>query len=352
MKHVLLIVFMAFSILANTAHHFQSDLVKQYPEYNIGDVFVFESADKASTVFILTANPSAPGKGGNSANLTPATAFGSDGLYNIHIATQPDIKKGSTYTFQFDGEQMRVGSIDNPNAKIGDRGELVTTGKVGSTLTLDNGIKIWSGRVIEPYFVDAYDFGSFHEGINNGKLDKNAFKKTEKDIFDEARISAIVVEIPNKLLPETVYVYGTTATQESDHNMWVQINRMGNVLVPYMFLWDSPTVRLEHDQHRPDGDQRHQATISNNVFRAVSIAGGQKDPTDYANTLAKQLTPDVLAYKVGTTAKYGIGTQGGRPLNDDPTDVVLSAYLGVPMTDYINNPKRYSNEFPYLNLAN
>ncbi|OBQ57644.1 hypothetical protein SP90_00990 [Halodesulfovibrio spirochaetisodalis] len=346
---ILTIIFLLMSFPAHSAHHFQTDLVSHYPEYNIGDVFVFNTPDMKSTVFILTANPSKPGKGGPSANLTAKTDFGSGGLYNIHIASDKDIKTGVTYTFIFDGDKIRVGKIDNPNAKIGDKGKTLADAQVGQKFELNGEIKVWTGRILEPYFVDAFDFGVLQNSITMGTLDKNAFKKTAKDIFTNARISAIVMEIPNTMLSPEVYYYGTTAVMDHHHgNEWVQVNRMGNVLMPYIFLWDSPATRLEHDQHRPDGDDRHKNTISNNVYRAASVSGGQKNVTEYANTVAEQLTPDVLMYKIGTKAKYGIGSSGGRPLDDDPSDVVFSTYLGIPMSDGIPNPKHYTESFPYV----
>ena len=120
----LLIPTVAYLTLASNlqaSHHFQSGLAQKYPAFNVGDLFVFKSKNRDKTTFILTTNPSTPGKGGKSADLSPKTAFADNGLYNIHIAQNTKDYSGSTYTFHFKGKEIRMGKINGANEEGGKR---------------------------------------------------------------------------------------------------------------------------------------------------------------------------------------------------------------------------------------
>ncbi|MEM7467300.1 MAG: hypothetical protein AAF387_10495 [Pseudomonadota bacterium] len=340
------------SISTMAAHHFAFGSSEPDIPYSIGDIFVFASEKPGYTTFILTANPSLPpGKGGGEkANLTPKTAFPRGGLFNIHIATDKEFEQGMTLTVSFDGLDVSIVQINNPNATIGEIGRLIGEAKVEKSTVLNNGMKFWAGRSLEPLYINAYDFGVFQSGINAGKLDDNAYRTTGKDIFENARISSIVFDVPNELIKkEKMYVFATTARQDPKHgNEWIQVNRMAYPLTSYITFFNTPTLQYQHDQTRPDTDKDRKMAISTNIFRAVTAAGVQTDPSAYSNKTADKMTPDVLTYTIGDRSGFSFGGTGGRALTDDVADIVFSAYVGKPFSDFIVDPVRYQQPFPYV----
>lgn len=178
-------------------------------------------------------------------------------------------------------------------------------------------------------------------------MSPEAFKNAE-DLFVGAKTSAIVVEVPNSSLGKNVHYFITSAMMDPDHNEWVQVNRKANVLMPYIYFGTTPAVQIEHDQHRPDTDDSHLGSLSNNIYRAASIVGTQSDPTRYANEMAAMLTPDVLTYKAGTKADYSVGVMNGRALHDDAMDTAVSIFAGKPMQDYVEPSGKYRSKFPYV----
>ena len=94
-------------------------------------------------------------------------------------------------------------------------------------------------------------------------------------------------------------------------------------------------------------------SISNRVLRTVSLAKTKRNPVAYADKVANMLMPDVLTYKVGTSARYGVDRRNGRKLSDDGMDVVLSIFSGTKVTDYANeNSDRRQASFPYVMPVN
>ncbi|MCG8456529.1 MAG: DUF4331 domain-containing protein [Holophagales bacterium] len=335
--------------VAMAAHHFAYGSPEPDLPYSIGDVFVFESDTDGFTTLLLTVNPSFP-PGGTDESVVPADlAFGSGGLYNIHIASDKQLEEGITLTVSFDGADARIGEISHPNAPLGEAGRLLGHAEVGKTAVLENGVKFWAGRSVEPYFVNAFDFSNFQAGINAGALDDKAFRKTNKDVFSQANISSIVMDVPNRLLDQTIHVFATTAKRDTSHgNEWIQVNRMGNALTSYIFFYNTPTLQFQHDQTRPDTDGDREMAISTNVFRAVVAGGAQKNPSAYSDDLAAKMTPDVLTYRLGDDSGFSFGGSGGRPLDDDISDTVFSAFVGRPFTDFVEDPGRYRDTFPYV----
>ncbi|MFS1525734.1 DUF4331 family protein [Microbulbifer sp. 2304DJ12-6] len=339
---------------AFSSHHWETELANKYPQYNLGDAYVFKSASPGHTTFILTGNPPPIGKGGDAQNLTNATSFGDNGLYSFHISKNKKMSEGFTLNFKFNGPSFDVGILDEPNGKIGMFGRKLLSGKVGETIQTKSGIKIWAARTLEPYFVDAFDFGAFQKNIMDGNFDKQVFKKHyRQDIFKDSRISSIVIDIPNKLLGENVYFYGSSSMKVmGGHDEWMQITRVANVLMQYIFLYNTHPSGVVLDQTRPDTDHKLTSSISNNVFRAVSeaggVGGGVKAISEYANRVADMLTPDVLKFKIGSEGDYKIGGDSGRPLYGDSSNEVFKVYTGVVVDDFISNPKKYTSKFPYL----
>lgn len=323
--------------------HFISGLQGQYPAYDLNDTYVFESSNDGFTTFISSANPSLPGT-----NTSPAgVVFGSEGVYNLHIAKDGAFETGMTLVFTFDGENVSVHRVGAPNAEIGEKGELVASGKTGETLTLPDGIRIWAGRGEEPFFGNGIGLAKFNAAKQNGKIAPEVFQE-DGDLFAGATASFIVVDVPNDQLGKEVKVFTTTAVPHKGE--WGQVDRHANVLFPYVFLADTPAVQEDHGQRRPELDvkERRQAIV-NNVFWAVSASQAvEGSAVEYASKVADMVMPDVLTYRPGTTASYAVDGLNGRALQDDAMNTVLHLMTGVAVDDNADDAKRYTDQFPYI----
>lgn len=331
----------------NTSGHFISGLQGQYPAYDLNDTYVFESSNEGYTTFILSANPSAPGTG-----VSPArVVFGDDGLYNIHISHDGEFGSGMTLVFSFEGKTVEVHKIDTPNAAVGKTGELLGSGTVGETVTLPNGIRIWTGRGEDPFFGNGIGLAKFNAAKQSGIFTPEVFQE-DGDLFIGATASFIVVDIPNEMLGDQVKVFTTTSVLHRGE--WRQVSRHANALFPYMFLSDTPAVQEDHEQHRPDLDvtERRQAIV-HNVFWAVSVSKAEQDRAmKYANDIADLVMPDVLTYQPGSQANYAVTGLNGRALHDDAMNTVLQLMMGVAVDDNADDTKCYMEQFPYINPVN
>ena len=196
----------SFISRVSASGHFIAGLQDQYSVYDLNDTYVFESSEKGYTSFISSANPSTPGSAQSPANVI----FGGQGLYNLHIARDEKFESGMTFVFSFDGQDVRVYKIEAPNVSVGEKGEQIGHGKIGKTIKLPDGIRVWTGRGEEPFFGNGVGLKKFNMAKRGDKFSPEIFAE-DKDLFIGATASFIVVDIPNKLLGDQVKVFTTTS---------------------------------------------------------------------------------------------------------------------------------------------
>lgn len=323
--------------------HFMSGLQGQFPQYDTVDTWVFQSSRPGYTSIIASVNPSAPLVDAD----TAVEPFGEGGLYNIHIATDDSLKNGMTFVFSFLRDAVEVRKIGMPNADVGTRGDYMAGGRIGSEITLDNGVHIWTGRGIEPFFGNGKGWAAFSAAKQAGAYKPELFKP-DGDLFVKSHSSFIVLDIPNSMLGGKIGVFQSTAVNYKGE--WRQVDRHAQVLIPYIFLADTHAEFEDHTQHRPDSDaaERRQAVV-NNVFWSTMVANPKlKNPMQYAQKIGAMMMPDILHYRVGTPARYAVGDLNGRALSDDAMNTVLELMMSVPIDDYAYDQKRYSTQFPYI----
>lgn len=334
------IIFVTASITSTEAsHHFESSLSVENPAFDLTDLYVFQSSNEDHTTFIMNVNP---GVGSDGAGL-----FGENGVYSFHISEDKEITNGKTITISFSNDVAHVGLLDGVNGETGSEGQPVGSSAIETTTTFENGMKFWAGPAHDPFMGNAVGIQKFVPELNAGTLDLDAFDNKE-DFFADRMIASIVVEVPNTMLNDDIYVYATTALEKNF--TWYQINRAANPLITHLFMGNDPVHQLDHVQHRPTDDFERKAPISAYVLRAGILSGEQGDDAiKRADDVADKLLPDMIGYKVGTDAKYETGSMGGRMLQDDVMDTVLSLLVGKTITDGANdNTGRYQNEFPYV----
>lgn len=326
----------ATPVALSASHHFESDIARKHPQFDLTDLFVFESRTPGKTVFVLDANP-ATGKDGKA-------AFGENGLYNIHIATDRSLASGLTLTFRFSNGGVVIGRLATPNAPLGTEGEQLGFAASGEA-RLPNGMRVWTGAARDPFVGNGAGLTKFRAALAKGRYDIASFAEG-KDLFAAANSSIIVLEVPNAMLPKDMQVFASSAMQLNGH--WIQVNRLANPLLTHLFLVSDEVVAGDHVRHRPDDDAQRLLPLSGNVLRAVTLAGTEKDPVAYADGVAQRLLPDLLPYKVGTKARFAAGSVNGRRPTDDAMDAMLTLFSGKTVTDGANTFDRHPGQFPYV----
>lgn len=325
-------------ISSQASHHFESQLAQQYPQFDLTDLYVFESEQAGHTAFIIDANPTT-GKDGKA-------AFAENGVYSLHIATDSRLKgDGLTVTAHLEGNELIFGIASGANQATGTKGQRVGKVVVGTQQTFENGMRVWAGAARDPFVGNSAGIIAFSEKLTQGTLDLTAFKNGV-DLFTAFNSSIIVVEIPNKMLAEKIFVYASSAIYNLDK--WEQVNRLANPLITHLFMANNKMEIAEHVGHRPDVDLSRHYAISGMVLRAVSLDKKLANPVAYADSVATKLLPDMLPYQTGTKAVYSFERINGRKPGDDAMDAVLSIFLGRKVTDNANTFDRHPLKFPYV----
>jgi hypothetical protein len=321
------------------SHHFESDLAKTHPQYDLTDMFVFDAKSRNYTTFMMNVNPTT-GTTGNA-------AFGDKGVYSFHIAKDKQVSEGGmTITAHLNAGKMVFGLSDGANPAVGTKGKMFGEASVGKKAKFKNGIRVWSGAARDTFVGNSEGIiGFMTKLLGKGEFDLSTFDKGV-DLFKDFQSSVIVVEVPNKMLPKNIYVYASSAMYNKDQ--WVQVNRLANPLLTHMFMANNPMEVSEHIQHRPDFDSTRAYAVSGTVLRAVTLDNKKSNPVAYADSVAAKLLPDMIPYNVGSKAVYSFDKINGRKPTDDAMDAVLSIFVGRKITDNANTFDRHPKDFPYV----
>lgn len=325
------------SSACRAGHHFETQLAQEHPEYDMTDVYVFRAKEPGKTVVIMCCNPTT--KAGEA-------AFGKSGLYNFHAGFDRETKSGITFTFKFDGQKMHLGRIDNANPTLGTQGEVTSSGALGDTVICPSGIRWWVGPIREAFCGNAIGLSAFKEAVDKGEYKPELFNNGDQAnaLFHGKYVSAIVMEIPNKLLGSKIHYYATSAWYDHDH--WHQVNRIAHVLLPHLYL-ETPEHNKAENEGRPVTDSERRKWVLATIEK-YHKAAGYKDAAERSEKISHIIMPDVVPYVVGTEANYGIAWINGRKLSDDAMDTALELLTGRFIEDYIHPTGNYQNEFPYV----
>jgi len=321
------------------SHHFESDLAKANPQFDLTDMYVFDSKKRGYTTFMMNVNPQT-GKDGNA-------AFGENGVYNFHIASDKQFEnEGITVTAHLTDGKLVFGIADGANQAVGTKGKMFGKAEVGKEAKFKNGIRVWSGAAQDTFVGNSEGLiGFMTKLLGKGEFDLSPFDKG-MDLFKDFQSSVIVVEVPNKMLPKNIHVYASSAMYNKDQ--WVQVNRLANPLLTHMFMATNKMEVSEHIQHRPDFDLTRAYAVSGTVLRTVTLDNKLANPVAYADSVAAKLLPDMIPYKVGSKAAYTFEKVNGRKPSDDAMDAVLSIFVGRKITDNANTFNRHPKSFPYV----
>lgn len=347
----------------------------EHGDRDINDVYVFQAPDSSSrTAIAVTVNPAINLFGGN---------FGTNVRYAINIDTNGDNVQDIAYVATFGDEQGDGNQHWKLTKYTGSRAVSLTGGKpVVQAFTnsadktrASGGLWAWAGVRSDPFFFDLTGFIGTVTGLLGNKVGDDDLGNDPQDFFANLNVNAIVLAVPNSILPDTIGVWATTSWY--DGSTWHKADQMGRPAINTVFNLSGADKDL-FNRTAPS----MQATASggkfvNNVTGVLQFLSGLDSEGAYSNDqagfLASVLIPDVLVYSRSNPLGFP-APLNGRALADDVIDVELIVSTGGdPLNlfgadgltglgpdrnasgavngDGVGPHSDYSSSFPYLGAA-
>ncbi|MET8119485.1 DUF4331 family protein [Micromonospora sp. NPDC005189] len=336
------------------SHHLDTPLAAKSGQLFIDDLFVF-GGDR-STVFVMDVNSS----------VTKADikrGFHAEARYEFKIHFNGGENEELTYRFAFgepDGDSRQTFQLyELTSADARDdaaMGTPIVQGRTGEVSTGGNA-RVWAGRITDPFFVDLDGLATINGAVQNGaKVDHSTWRADKAtNTFAGTTVESIVLEVSHDepLLRDGTEIGVWCRTMlATDAGGWRQINRAGHPMM-WPIFWPTDTdfsnpanVRHPSDDLKEDGEG-----IASSVAGVVAANGTAPDPQAYGWSVARQLYPDVLTYKVGTAANYGFAARNGRTMADNAPEVMFALVLNTAMTSGLTADVTRSaraDTFPYV----
>lgn len=338
--------------MAQAADHRESTGIQETPAADLGDLYVFQSPSQPSRlVLAMTVNPASQPDFATSYHFSP------DVLYRFAVSNSGDSSSEINIDFLFSPVEngRQTYTVFMPGSRI--MGE-VTPGTVASRqpnepiITEQARIKVFAGPRDDPFFFDNVGLGRVLAG--------GEFRG--RDGFAKSNVSAIVIEVPNRMLRAsdrspnievTALTYtSTVSSAQSDLNAptrrrtqraFRQADRTGvpgvaTVLVP-------PALRNAFNFAPVSGnsDTFNGVNFTDVIVESLSAFG---TPAENVGVLAAVAVPDTLKVDLSQPS----GFPNGRLPQDDVIDTLLQLILGNPAaTDGVDaNDAPFLDAFPFL----
>ena len=363
----------AAPFLANAADHLDAPALggtvvagqiaphSEHGDRDINDLYVFRAPDAANrTAIALTVNPAINLFGGN---------FGSNVRYAINIDTNGDLVADLAY----------VGRFETPDANGNQKWKLsrYTGGRAASLIggpTVAQGVTnaktktigqnsewAWAGVRSDPFFFDLVGFIGTTTLLQTGTaVGGDGLGNNPTDFFANLNTNAIVITVPNSMLPNAINVWATTSWY--DGTSWNAADQMGRPAINTVF---NPSADKNLFNMTAPAQQRTASggKFFNNVVNGLKFFSSLDSEGAYsqaqAEALASVLIPDVLPYSRTSTLPAPLN---GRALADDVIDVELNVTTGGDPLDLFPNRNAtgavpgdgvgphsdYQSVFPYL----
>ena len=346
------------------SHHLDTPLAAKTGQLYIDDLYVFPG--ERGTVFVLDVNSNVNG-------MFTEPGFHPEARYELKVHLDQADFEALTYRVSFgapdgDGRQaLRLHVLRGDDARRDDaEGELVAQGRTGETVEAgkagggddgSGGVRLWAGRIADPFYIDLSLLGMVDDAVAKGSaLDLSGWRPEEaKNSFADTHVDTIVLEVSHDdpvLRPGAqIGVWGATKLA-TDAGGWRQINRAGHPMM-WPIFWPTDTeftnpANTRHPSQDAAADGQHLAEAIAGVVGASKTSG---DPHSYGQRVAGLLFPDVLPYAVGTPASYGSAKFNGRTMADDAPAAMLSLVTGTAVPSGLGpetSAGERSESFPYV----
>lgn len=306
---------------------------------DVNDVYVFEGRNDANTVIAVTTHPAAGA-------ISPLE-YATDVAYKMKVDRNGDAVADRTFIWQFraandNGVQryrvLRQGGQANFTR--------IAEGRTGQVVAVDGGGKAFAGLRSDPFF---FDLDAFKDQVGGAGGGRTFCDGNEVDFFESLNANAIVLQLPDGALGDTIGVWATTNAGSTKYD------RMGRPAINTVF--NSGNDKNLFNTGNPTRDRRR---FGDNVEGVLQTFSGLDTEGAYSGselrTLRNVLLPDILTYDTSTDAA---GPLNGRALADDVIDAELNIVTGgfpfagrdgdgaIP-SDCIGAHGDYLNTFPYV----
>ncbi|MET8676035.1 DUF4331 family protein [Streptomyces sp. NPDC004647] len=303
--------------------HLDGLSAREDPRLDISDVYLFRG--QFGTVFVINTNPlSGPG------------GFHPEALYEFNIDTDGDGIENIALRATFlppdpTGDQplvLRQVTGSNATNRYAP-GHIVAYGRTNENITGSTGIKLFAGSAGEPFYIEKNVVTAVRTAVINGsKLDLSAYDPSKAtNLFGKTNVSAIVLEVPNTLFGSatTIGFWGSVTLPTDAPGGWRQIDRAGNPLVSTLYGFnegDAYNAAPTKDDLASYGEK-----IASMTARAVAVNGTAEDPDKYGASVRDILVPDMLHYRIGSAAFFGVDRRNGRGLTENTPEAMFHIVL-------------------------
>lgn len=230
----------------------------------------------------------------------------------------------------------------------GDGGDVLLEGETGAVQEKSE-VLAYVGTVPDLFAGDASALHNFLNAFHSDhRYNGEAFLNRE-DFFARCNITAMVLEIPNRLIGHNKVHYWATISLFG-HAPEVQVQRWGLPLLTHLFLSGDDEMKEIFNTSPPaDDTQKLSVPIARFVQQMTANAHSSVDPDEYAKQVVARLCPAMLPYQVGTPAVFDRARFNGRPLAADAMDVMLALATNKNLADGVAPDRgRIRAEFPYF----
>lgn len=310
------------------SHHLDSPTSRRDPRLNVTDVYAFDGDN--ATVLAMIVNTSLAGEG-------RIPGFHPEGRYEFKIHLDGAAAEELTYRFSFapaDARGVQRVAVDRlagadaaSDSAVGTR---IAEGSTGAPIP-GSGVRAWCGAAADPFYLDLHHLAHVLEGLQNEQpIDNGEWTVAQAaSSFTGSQICAIVLEIPvddTELCSGRPIGVWAAAKLATDAGGWRQINRAGIPMMWPLFRalgGDDDSTEYQRDTTAQPGDDPANDTSRVAAFVMAAVRRtGISDPEGYGREVAARLLPDVLPYRVGTSAAFSFAGFNGRTLADNAPEVM------------------------------
>ncbi|GIF76510.1 DUF4331 family protein [Asanoa siamensis] len=336
------------------SHHLDSELARRDSRIDLTDQYMFRGTN--GTVLVMNVNSSILGA-------DYRAGFHPEARYEFKVHFDGEAVEDLTYRVTFgpaedDGRQRVVlGCLRGGDAR-GDTAEGIglASGRTHEPLHGPAGMRLWAGVVRDPFYNDLTLLSALIPAVKDGtRPDLGDWRpdKAENGIAG-TEVHSIVLEIPDgePYLPGRDIALWTVTKLPTDFGGWQQVNRQATPMLWPLIRTSDPVWAIDANRTHPGHDVHDDGERLTGVIAAVVAANRTSlSPRAYAETLVRRLLPDLMPYRIGSEANFGLSGVNGRSLADNAVEtmysLVFNAAISVGLRPEDNADTR-SEQFPYV----